>query len=224
MNNMSDTPESDLLSQSTRGENALDVAAAVVSIVPWLGSPLATVLSGMSSSRKMRRIGDVIARVSAEVKELRTEAQKTYVRSEDFEELLEQTLRAAADEKSEEKRQIYGDFLAGAVNSPGEPAYEEQIRILRTLEQLQPDHMRLIRALAKTPDSTKSGYTGSPIETIVERLPGMPEARIDDLVQQLNDLRITNTGQLRTMMTWSGAQNLRSRITPFGERFLAFLR
>jgi hypothetical protein len=220
---MRESEQTDLLPLSTPGEKALDAAAIVIGVAPWLGGPLAAVLTGMSAARKIRRIRDVLVRVSIDVKELRTDVQKTYLRSEDFEDLLEQTLRVAADERCHEKRESYGAFLAGAIDSPGEP-YDDQIRILRTLEQLQPDHMRLIRALAQAPDLTNAGYTGSPIQTLSERLPGMPEPQIDDLVQMLNDLRITNTGELRLMMTWDGAQDLRSRITPFGKRFLAFLR
>jgi len=32
-----------------------------------------------------------------------------------------------------EKRQIYGAFLAGAIKSPNEPFYDEQLRFLRAL-------------------------------------------------------------------------------------------
>ena len=221
---MTEPEQTDLLPLSTPGEKALDAAAIAIGIAPWLGGPLAAVLTGMSSARKMRRIREVLATVSADVNDLRTDVQRMYVRSEDFEDLLEQTLRVAAAERNQEKREMYGAFLAGAINSPGEPPYDEQIRILRTLEQLQSDHVRLIKAIAQIPDLTNPGLTDSPINVLRARLPEMPEPRIDDLVQQVNDLRIANTGELRVMMTWEGAQDLRSTITPFGKRFLAFLK
>lgn len=209
---------------STPGERALDIASTVVGIAPWLGNPLASVLAGMSANRKMRRIREVLVRVSNDVRDLRTDVQELYVKSEDFEDLLEQTLRAAADERSEEKRQVYGAFLAGAIESPGEPPYDEQIRMLRTLEQLQPDHIRFMRALMQQPDGGRSTMVGSHLQTLRRRLPGLPEPRIEDLMQQLNDLRITNMTGLRGMMTGDGAEDLRHAFTAFGQRFLAFVR
>ena len=51
----------------------------------------------------------------------------------------------------------------------------------------------------------------------------MDENRIEDLINQLNDMRVTKLNSLKTMMTWSGAQRLEHSITPYGKRFLAFV-
>jgi len=103
--------------------------------------------------------------------------------------------------------------------------YEDQIRFLRTLEEIQPDHIKLLRALGQSPNmnSSMSGMIGSPIQTLLERINDVDEKRIEDLINQLNDMRITNLTSLKTMMTWSGAQKLEGTITPYGRRFLAFI-
>ena len=56
-----------------------------------------------------------------------------------------------------------------------------------------------------------------------ERLPDMNNDRIKDVVQQLNDLRVINLQSLNTMMTASGAQDLRHSVTPLGKRFIQYL-
>jgi hypothetical protein len=165
----------------------------------------------------------VLINLTQDLQGFKSEISETYVKTEEFEELLERTLRQAADERSEEKRRTYRLFLVGTIKSPGEP-YEEQLRFLRSLEEVQPDHIQVLRALMQKPDSDlASGFSGSPRQTLSSRLPDIPADHIEDLISQLNDMRITNLTTMRTMMTARGAQNLEHTITPFGQRFLNFI-
>jgi len=209
------------LAVTTKTETALDIAAAVGSAIPWIGGPVGSVLSGMSLGRKMSRVKEVLMGLAEELSGFKSTISEEYVRTEEFEELLEQTLKRAAEERSDEKRRIYRDFLIDAISSPGE-AYDEQIRFLRTLEELQPDHLRLIRALSQSP-SQSPGIMGSPNQTLRQRLPEFDEGRIGDLLAQLNDLRVTNLTSLKVMMTGHGAEDLRHSITAYGQRFLRYI-
>jgi hypothetical protein len=113
-------------------------------------------------------------------------------------------------------------FLIDAIASPGE-SYDEQVRFLRTLEELQPDHLRILRAIAEPPDNS-DGFSGSPAAALHGRLAGISGGRIKELVAQLNDMRVTNLTGLNSMMTYRGAQDLRHAITSYGKRFLSFLK
>lgn len=211
----------DLIPATTKAETVLDVAAFVGSAVPWIGGPVSNVLSGMSSGRKFARVREVLEGLTSDLSDFKSEVSEEYVKTEDFEELLEQTLKRSADERNEEKRQIYRSFLTNAIESPGEP-YDEQIRFLRTLEELQPDHLKVLRALSKTPDPDP-GMMGSPNQTLRQRLPDLEEKRIEELITQLNDLRVTNMTSLKTMMTGRGAADLRHSITSYGQRFMQYI-
>lgn len=213
--------EDELIPASTRGETALEVASFVASAVPWIGGPVSNVLGGASMGRKLGRVRAVLEGLVEDLAEFKSEASVAYVATEDFEELLEQALRRAADERNEEVRNVYRAFLTDAIESPGEP-YDEQIRFLRTLEAIQPDHLRLLKALSQPPDPDP-GMMGSPSQTLVRRLPDFGEERIADLVSQLNDLRITNLTSLKVMMTGRGAQELNHSITPYGNRLLRYI-
>jgi hypothetical protein len=125
---------------STKSETALDVAATVTSVVPWLGGPVSQVLSGISVGRKMDRVKELLDGLASDLQNLRSDVSANYVRTDEFQELLERTLRLAADERSDEKRRIYRAFLTVAIVSPGEP-YDEQVRFLQTLAEIQPDHI-----------------------------------------------------------------------------------
>ncbi len=202
-------------------ERALDVAAFVANLVPWLGGPIAGVLSGIGTDRKIDRINEVVIGLAEKLRDVESDAAKQYVETEEFEELLEQTLRQVAIERHEEKRRIYRDFLIGAIVAPGEP-YDEQRRFLRTMEELQPEHLRVLKALSQPPKPA-NGIMGSPISTLRGRLPDFSDDKIEERIQQLNDLRVTNMTSLKTMMTPQGAENLTYAITAYGSRFVQYL-
>jgi hypothetical protein len=211
----------ELVPKRAPGDIALDIATVVSSAVPWLGGPVSAVLGGVSFGRKYDRVREVLNGVADDLREFKSDASQQYVRTEDFEELLERTLRQAADERSEEKRRIYRAFLTDAIESPGEP-YNEQLRFLRHLDELQPDHLRVLKALSAAPEGG-NGISGSPLQTLSGRLPTIQRDRVEELVGQLNDLRVTDMTSLKTMMTFAGAQDLRHSLTVYGRRLLGLL-
>jgi len=209
------------LTPATKVEKTLDVAATVLSVVPWLGGPVSQVLSGMSFERKMDRVGEVLHGLAQDLKDFKSKASQAYVRSDEFKELLERTLRQVADERNEEKRRAYRSFLKGAIETPGEP-YDEQRRFLRTLEEMQGSHFLIIRALLQQPEAN-IGVMGSALQTLSRRLPQIRREEIAELIEQLNAMRITRLTNLNTMMTAHGAADLRHAVTPYGARFIEFL-
>lgn len=205
----------------------LDLAAIFTSAIPVLGGAVSNVLGGWSQNRRFQRIREVLEQLDRSLRQVRESIREDYIRSDEFEDLLDQTLRRVAAERHEAKRRLYAAFLAGAVTNPGEP-YHEKLRILRTLEELQPDHIRIIRTLLQAPPSdVMSGSTGSILDTLTRRLQGMTRDRIIDLVSQLSDeLRLIDTDKrrLQTIMTAHGAADLRGLFTPYGRRLVAYIR
>lgn len=211
----------EIVTVETKTETVLDVASFVSSTVPWIGSPVSNVLSGISFGRKLNRVREVLEGLTVDLQNFKSEVSEEYVKTEEFEELLEKTLRMAAEEHNEEKRRIYREFLTDAVKSPIE-SYDEQLRFLRSLEELQSEHIFVIRALMEEPQATNA-IMGSPGQTMARRLPEIPRDRIEELVNQLNDLRITNLTSMRVTMTGRGAEDLRHSITEYGKRFVKFI-
>jgi hypothetical protein len=212
-----------ILPPTTGTERTLEGLATVAEFAPELGGVVANLLSGAASKRRNERVRAALAYVLALVADVSIE-QKTYVRSEDFEDLLIETLGRVESERSEEKRRAYGQLLASAVRNAGEPGYDEQLRYLRVLEELQPDHLGMLAAITQEPDGSQGGVTSSLLGTLQSRLPDMPEEHVRDLAQQLDRMALTNMGgALSAMMTARGAADLRSRLTPFGQRFVAYI-
>ena len=200
----------------------MDIASLVSSVVPWIGAPVSNVLSGMSFERKIGRVREVLEALAADLASFKSEASEHYVKTEEFEELLETTLRRAAEERSAEKRRIYRDILVGAVMRPSMP-YDSQLKFLKFLDNLQPLHIRVMRALLQAPAPT-SVMMGSASQTLVNRLKDISTEDLTMLIEDLNTLRLTNLTSLNTMMTGRGAQELHHYVTSSGHGFVQFVQ
>jgi hypothetical protein len=217
----SDDEETNVVPGGDAKQLAIDVAAFAASAIPYVGGQISNVISGVGTVRRINRVRDVVERLAKDLAGFKSEITEKYVKTEEFEELLERTLRQASDERSDEKRRIYAAFLADDIKAPG-PSYDEKIRFLLTLEELQADHLVVLKALSAQPD-VDPGMMGSPSQTLSKRLPEMSDAHITELVAQLNAMRVTNLQSLKVMMTGRGAADLRHSITEYGRRFLKYL-
>ncbi len=228
MKNSKDKPKKQGISlpTSTQTETTYDIVATVVELVPWIGGAVSNVLAGMSMNRKIGRIETCLKFLSERVEDVRSEKAENFVKTEDFEDLLEQTLKKVADERNEEKRILYGRFLLNNIAMP-EVDFEERSKMLRILEGLDPAHVELIKAFLQipTPRDSRGHWGSSIIRTLSSRLPNYSEERIIELVNDLEQLGLTAdlAGSLKTLMTSDGAVDLRSRVTALGRRFVDFL-
>jgi hypothetical protein len=206
-------------------ETALDVAAVLANFIPGLGGAVSNVLSGMSVGRRLDRVKEVLQGLADELSDLKSEASERYVRTDEFEELLETVLRRAAEERNEQRRQLLRHFLVGTIVHPGS-SYDTHRAILRLLESAEPEDVLVLRAAAEQPTADEmAGLVGSIIGTLQRRLAGWPPQRIEAAVTRLNDLRIINLtpNRMHTMMTAPGAAELRGSIMPIGQELIAFL-
>ena len=211
------------LGASDTGDQVALAVSTVASLVPVLGGAVSNLINGYANHRQQQRVAEVLIGLSQRIRDTQSRVDEEYVRSEDFEDLLGEALQRAARERSEDKRRIYRDFLASDMTAPA-GSYDEKLRFLRTLEELQPDHLRVLKALMADDDQAASGSgIGSQIQTLQERLPGIGRDQILELVDQLNRMALTNMQSLMTIMTASGARRLSHAITPYGQRFVRLL-
>lgn len=207
---------------STKVEKALDASAIAASFTPIVGGAISTVLSGMSQTRKLNRIVSVLDGLAEDLAAHQSDVTDNYVRTEDFEDLLEQTLKRAAEERNDEVRALYRQFLFHAITKPGDE-YDDQLAVLKALERMRSSHVLVLQALLQSPGKeAHRKMMGSPIQTLRERT-GMPDGEVKESVAALNDLRATNMTSLHVMMTGHGSEALEGSVTPFGRRILQYI-
>ena len=212
------------LPAATTTEKALDISATIASFAPWIGGPVSSVLSGISTGRKMSRVNECLQELGKRIEAVHSDAAEKFVQTEDFEDLLEETLRRVALERNEEKRRLYGDFL---VNNVAEPdfEYERRLKMLKVLEEIQMSHILVLRALAQPPTQREmDGMIGSVEDTLQGRASSVA-GELGSIAKELErfDLATNVVNSMRVMMTASGAADLRRKVTPFGEQFMTFL-
>ena len=206
-------------------ESALDVLSTVSSVLPWIGGPVSNVLNGLSVGRKMNRVNELLEGLANDLRDFKSEASEKYVKTDEFEELLENVLLKAAEERTEEKRRQLRTFLVNQIEHPGR-SYDDQKCILRLLDDVEPGHMLILKALAQPPEPEVFRMSsGSIIATLQRRLPNMPRQRIEEMVSQLNDLKIIHltNNRMHTMMTAPGAAELRNTISPLGQALISLI-
>ena len=128
-------------------------------------------LTGIAGARRSRRIKDVLLQFNLELNNLKEAAPQAvidYAHSEEFEDLVVEAFSRAARERDEEKRRMYGRILADAVRAP-DTTYEESLRHIRVLEELQPSHILILRAYVNEKDVGPLGWAGSIGQTLRRR-------------------------------------------------------
>lgn len=207
---------------TTLTEHALDISAVVAGFAPAVGGAVGAVLSGISQTRKFNRVAELLEGLRDDLAGLRSEVMDDYVKTGDFEDLLEQTLRRAAEERSNEVRALYRRFLYSAMTEPGD-AYDDQLHVLRALERLRAPHVAVLKALSQPPGAeAHRKMMGSAIQTLRERT-GLKSEEIQSAIATLNESGATKLGSLMVMMTGYGSEALQSSITDLGQKVLQYI-
>jgi hypothetical protein len=66
-------------------------------------------------------VREVISGLALRLANLQSTLADEYVRGDEFEDLLDQTLRRVANERHESKRRLYREFLVAAITTPAPP-------------------------------------------------------------------------------------------------------
>ena len=209
--------------EKSGGDKALAISAFVSSAVPWIGGPVSNVISGLVTERKIDRVREVLTSLTEDLQNFRSDVSEEYVLTEEFEDLLDETLRRVARERSEEKRNLYRGFLRIAVTIPENGTYDRQIQILQLLDQVTLGHMTILKALSQPPGDPNNMMTGSPMNSLQKRINNLSREEIQEHIEQTNALRLTNITSLMTMMTATGAEDLRHNVTALGQGLLNYV-
>lgn len=157
---------------------------------------------------------------------LRADVDEKYVASEDFEDLLEEALQRAARERLQAKRQAYARFIAQDVTQRSAELYDAKLRVLRKLEGLQEEHLKVLSAVVneEPPDSHGGRHqtlSSNQVQTLVRRT-SLPEQRVKDICEDLQqeDLLEKISGG---MMTSDGAERTKHLLSRVGRDLVGYL-
>ncbi|MDA1258082.1 MAG: hypothetical protein O3C10_09630 [Chloroflexi bacterium] len=213
----------DLIRTGRIGDTGLTGTAAALSAIPVLGGPLSNIMSGTATSRRFGRVDDTMGEFAQQLERLKVRVNEEYLKSEDFEEILEQTLRRASEERLKEKRRLYAAFLAGAAVSTN-PDYDRQIELLKDIETLRAVDIQVLSAFAGPPNDASNMMMGSRRGTLTKRLSGLVDADLSEVLKDLEARRLLqHVNNIGITVTGPAAVDLASLLTPRGRAVVGLL-
>lgn len=212
------------LQQGSQIEGLLEAASALSNAMPVLGGVVAAYLSGAANDRKAKRVINFFDLLTNALEGLQSDVSNNYVRTEDFADLFDETLRRVASERYEEKQKVYRNILVGAIKLPNRESYDERLTHLQTLERLQTAHLQVFRAVLEEP-IYRFGMvmSSSRLGTLESRLSDYSRNDVAKMVDELGVLRLLRTRNIDVSMSAEGAQDLRVLLTDYGKQFIQYL-
>ncbi len=118
---------------------------ALVQLVPYIGGPLDTLISGAASKRQMQRIEHFVKELHERLR--RVEGVRADVDDEAFMDLMLSTFEKVAKTRSLEKRSRFAAVVSNQVSSNKE--WEDAEYAVRLLADLEDIHIRIIEAVSQ---------------------------------------------------------------------------
>jgi hypothetical protein len=210
----------------------LDTLAALSTLVPLVGGAVGQVLSGVATAPRLERVEQVLQyvvdRLDGEPPPLNPSLD-----TDEFRDLLEQTIGQAAFESHVEKRALYGKLLLGLIKEPLEP-YDPRRRYISTLEEIQPGQIPLLKEIAirgETPTTDMTEVRG--LQDLATKMAAENAERaafIDpnrDAIQHLVDMGLvvfpTSTPRLPKPALRTKEAPKYPQLTDYGWSFVGFL-
>jgi hypothetical protein len=204
------------------GDHALVAGIAALQLVPIVGGVVATYISEYVPRKKQERLVGFVQDLSREFEAERERIDNEFVRTKDFDRMVEDILDRVQTVRNEDKLGYWAALLAG-ISTTARPGPTDRERMIETLDRLRPDHLRLLHIIATTTEGPPNMYMGGIGTTLDWKMPDVPNDEARRLWAELARFDVVQ-GYPSGIMTAQGAGNLTVRLTPYGREFVRLLR
>lgn len=218
------------LAGSPAAETVVNIFKAVLSTVPFTGG-IASLITDYIPSSRLVRLEEFAQRVAEDLKSVADKVDETYLRTDEFAHIFEQSFKGAAEHYQREKLEAFRGILVNAAVRHDVSQEEKehflvmannlsvlQLRILRFMEEPK----RYLAEVGIEEGAVRGGFSDM-FRTV---LPGLDLEVIRSAFGDLHQLGLINTDKtiFGTMTSGQGLQLLGNRVSPLGQRLIAFLR
>lgn len=200
------------------------LVVGIAGSVPVIGSIVASLVDLYLPEQRARRTEEFLGELDEAVAAVNATVDREFVRLDEFHGLVEEVLERVASRRSEGLRGHYAAALANA-STKTRPDEQSRYRMLDTLARLRPHHLDILAGLA---GATAPAGAGPDVITVGQAALANVTAAVGDASNDLwkDLLDLEQLGLVRSLdkslLTVAGGA--RSLVTPFGLRFLEFLR
>lgn len=198
------------------GDVGLDALTVGAQLIPIWGGFLGALFATIRR-RRVQTQNDFLVELAQQLDAVKGQLDE-FVRGDEFAAFAEEVFEKGQRHREVEKRRYYAASLANTAR-PGRPEAELRWRMLDVLEQLRPNHLRLLAAVA-------GGVGGPPAEMHTRHAAEVLGRLLPDLGDRpdllwLDLLRLNVFGE--GLATLDGGQNLPFALSAFGSLFVAFI-
>lgn len=212
----------DQLNETPARDHALVIGMAALQAVPVIGGVVATFISEYVPRKKQERLVGFVQDLGREFEAERERIDAEFVRTKDFDRMVEDVLDRVQTVRNEDKLGYWAALLAG-VATTDRPNPTDRDRMIQTLDDLRPEHLRLLHVIATTSEGPPNLYMGGISATLDWKMPDLPNDEARRLWSELARTGVV-TDYPSGIMTKEGAGNLTVRLTPYGREFVRLLR
>jgi hypothetical protein len=203
-------------------DHALVAGIAALNAVPVIGGVVATFISEYVPRRKQARLVGFVQDLGREFEAERERIDNEFVRSAEFDRMVEDVLDRVQQVKNEDKLGYWAALLAGVATTDRPPASDRE-RMIETLDGLRPSNLRLLHVIATTHEGDPGLMAGGVMHTLKWKMGDIVE---EDIRRDWADLARFDLVQSYPSGTMSGrgAGDLSVRQMRYGREFVRLLR
>lgn len=185
---------------------------AGLQLIPYIGSPLATLYFGAKQEKRIERIEKTLKEVADELKGVKLPNIYDH-NSEELLSLIDEVTDKIENEHLESKRQLYKQYFKNILTTPTNGNYDERKMFLDVLGQITPFQVELLVFILDNPNVIDANINKQGLEQVI----------IISSVLQLENYGLVSS-RLHSI-TFGGNSSSTPKIlnvSEFGKRFIAF--
>lgn len=209
---------------------------ALVSLIPFAGGAVGSVLADVVAERKQQRLNDFLSQMKVDLENQKDKFNNDVVNKEDFLDIFELTAQKVMGERNEIKRLAYKNILVNGLTQD-DTNFDDIEQCIRLVENTTENNIFLLKVLSD-PEAHNlslgepvSKPTGNMSTTTLSRvlqklLPGWQGGQILENLKDLEFMGLIHpiSGSFQDMVTANGLSPVVNSLTLKGERFERYLR
>lgn len=209
---------------------------ALISLIPFAGGTISSVLSDTLAERKQQRLNDFLTQLKEDLEKCKNEIDESLIKEDDFLDIFELTSRKVLEERNEVKRIAYKNIIINGVTKTASN-FDDIEQSIRLIENTTESNIYLLKVFSNPESHNK--FLGEPIkqstgnmstttlsQILQKLLPGWDGGYILENLKDLEFLGlilpISNTFQ--AMITANGLSPIVNSLTQKGERFVSYIK
>jgi hypothetical protein len=207
---------------------------ALVSIIPYVGGSIGSILSDVLAERKQQRVNELLKQLSADLDSQKDKINNAFIQKNGFLDLFELSAKKVMEERSETKRIIYKNILVNGIIQI-DSDLDDLEKFIRMVENTSERNIYLMKVLSSpsahnisigNPASILGHNVTNSTRRIFEIL--LPDWPMEEIVENLIELESLGlikslSNNLNDMVGQRGLGPVQESLTTKGKRFIKYI-